>query len=70
MNIYNYTKNTSDIKILLFEIKYRWKTIIRPGLNEENKNTINYLINSLLNCTLLGKNEKKILNNYINELHQ
>ena len=69
MNIYNHTKNTSDIKILLFEIKYRWKTIIRPGLNEENKNTINYLVNLLLNCTSLGKNEKRRLINYIKELH-
>ena len=70
MNIYYYTKNTSDIKIVLYEITYRWKTIFKPGLNEINKNKIKYLINSLLNCNSLEKKDKKRLIKYMKELHQ
>lgn len=68
MNIYNYTKNTKDIKIVLYEIQYRWKSIIKPGLNEENKKNIKFLILSLLNCTLIRKKEKQKLIKFFNEL--
>ena len=68
MNIYNYTKNTAYIKIVLFEIQYRWKTIIKPGINEENKNNIKYLIRALLNCTIIRKSEKQKLIKYFSEL--
>ena len=69
MNIYNFTKNTLNIKIVLYEIQYRWKTIIKPGLNEENKNYIKYLIQALLNCSILRNYEKRKLSKYINELN-
>ena len=37
MTLYNLTKSTNNKKILIFEIKKRWKTIISRGLNENNK---------------------------------
>jgi hypothetical protein len=64
MNIYRFTNNTTDIRIVLYEIQYRWKYIIKPGLNEENRNNIKFLINLLLNSTLINKNEKRKLYNY------
>lgn len=68
MNIFNYTKNTPDINIVLYEIQYRWKNIIKPGLNEENKNNIKILINLLLDSKFLGKYDKNKLFNYIKDL--
>ncbi len=64
MNIYRFTKNTTNIRIVLYEIQYRWKNIIKPGLNEENRKNIKFLINLLLNSTLIGQNEKRKLYNY------
>ena len=37
MSLYNLTKNTNKIEIVIFEIKKRWKTIISSGLNKDNK---------------------------------
>ena len=68
MNIYNFTKNSYNSRIVIYEIKFRWKKIIKPGLNKENKQNIIYLINLLLNCKFIGKNDKIQLNNYIKEI--
>lgn len=68
MNIYNFTKNSSDSTIVMYEIKYRWKKIIKPGLNKENKQNFIYLINLLLNCKFIRIKDKIKLNNYIEEL--
>ena len=68
MNIFNFTKNTSDLKIVLYEIQFRWKNIIKPGLNIENQKNITKLINLLLNSKFIGKNDKIKLNKYIKEM--
>ncbi len=68
MNIYNFTKNSSDSRIVMYEIKYRWKKIIKPGLNKENKQNIICLINLLLNCKFIEIKDKIKLNNFIEEL--
>ena len=53
---------------MVYEINYRWKRIIKPGLNIENKKTINYLINLLLNCKYLDAKDKNKLRNYLKEI--
>lgn len=67
-NIYEFTKKTKNIKILLYEIKFRWNKIIQPGLNEENKNNFKYLIELLLKSNNIGKKDKIALSNYLEEI--
>ena len=68
MMIYNFTKNSPDLKIVLYEINFRWKKIIKSGLNFENKRNIINLINLLLNSKFIGKKDKIILKKYIKEM--
>lgn len=68
MSIYNYTKNSSLISILIYEINFRWETIIKPGLNLDNKKKINYLIHLLLNNKYVKEIEKQKLITYRNEI--
>ena len=68
INIINFTKNSSFIKIVAFEFKKRWNSIFRQGLNEDNNKYINYLIFSLLNSKYLEKFDKKKLNTFLEEL--
>ena len=44
MNIYKFTKDSNFIKILSYELIYRWELVIKPGLNEDYKNIIKNLI--------------------------
>ena len=67
-NIYNFTKNTIYLNILSYEIFFRWKSIILPGLNKENKKDIKYLINLLLKSKYIGELDKINLTNYLNML--
>ena len=46
--IYEYTKNLNKVNIAAFEVISRWKGIIFPGLNLNNFNNLNLLINKLL----------------------
>ena len=69
MMIYNFTKNSPDLKIVLYEINFRWKKIIKSGLNFENKRNIINLINLLLNSKFIGKKDKIILQKYIKEMN-
>ena len=68
MSIYNFTKNSINLNIVVYEFKHRWKKIIKPGLNEDNKNIIKYIINSLLESKYLNKYDKKKLKKYLEEL--
>ena len=68
MSIFSFTKNTTDLKIVSYEIKYRWKNIIKPGLNFENKKNITNLINLLLNSKFIEKKDKLKLAKFIKEI--
>ena len=68
MNIINFTKNTSYLSIAAYEIKHRWKHIIKPGLNEENKKILKNIINLLLISKTIKKIDKYKLNKYLDEL--
>ena len=48
MSLYNLTKNTNKIEIVIFEIKKRWKTIISHGLNKNNKLYFKNLLGKIL----------------------
>jgi glycosyltransferase involved in cell wall biosynthesis len=48
MSIYNFTKNSINLNIVVYEFKHRWKKIIKPGLNEDNKNIIKYIRYSII----------------------
>ena len=61
MSIYNYTKNTSDIIIAAYEIVHRWKTIIFPGLNEDNKQYLNQLMEKLVKSPQMTEYYKRRL---------
>ena len=70
MSIYNFTKNSTNLKILSYEIIFRWNSIILPGLNNEYKKQLKYLIKSLLNSEYIGYNDKINLSNYLNILEE
>ena len=51
MSLFNLTKNNKEIEIVKYKIKYRWKWVIFPGLNKENKIYLDYLLKKLINNT-------------------
>ena len=61
MNIFNFTKNSSDAEIAAFELKDRWKRLIKPGLNNENTNYARNLIKQMLKCKYINRNNKKYI---------
>ena len=66
MNLYKFTKNTSEIEIVVYEIKFRWKRIIYPGLNKENKNNLDNLLKNLIKSKYVYNYNKIILNSFLN----
>ena len=58
MNIHKFTKDSIHIKILFYEILFRWETTIKTGLNNIYQIIINNLFNSLLNNKYLDIEEK------------
>lgn len=68
MSIYNFTKNSTNLNIVVYELKHRWKNIIKPGLNEYNINITKYIINSLIESKYLNNYNKKKLKEYLEEI--
>ena len=66
MNLYKFTKNSRDIEIVIYEIKYRWKKLIYPGLNKENKNYLDNLLKKLIKSKYVYQYNKLILNSFLN----
>ena len=65
MTLYNLTKNTKEIEIVIYEIKYRWKWLIFPGLNKENKIYFRYLLTKVINNKYVYKQDKIFLNSFL-----
>ena len=61
MNIFNFTKNSYDSEIAAFEIIYRWKYIILPGLNKENSKYAINLIKEIMKCKFISNKRKRII---------
>ena len=71
MNIYNFTKNSTDSEIAAFEFKDRWKTLILPGLNEANTKYARRLLRQMLKCKYISRNNRKFIYNlWINRKNQ
>ena len=68
MSLFNFTKNSVESEIVLYEINFRWKWLIKPGLNEENKKSAKNLFNRILNCRYIKYKEKIKLFLYLIEL--
>ena len=68
LSIYNFTKNSKNLNIVVYELNYRWKNIIKPGLNDNNKNFTKYIINLLLKNKYIIKKDKKKLIKYLIDL--
>jgi len=67
MSIYNYTKNSKETELAAFEIIFRWKSIIFPGINLYNFHYTKFLINELLkNQYVCYSNKLKLLYLYQN----
>ena len=58
MNIYNFTKNSTDLEIVAFEIRFRWRKLILPGLNKENTKYARNLINQTIKSKFVSKKSK------------
>ena len=69
MSIYNFTKNSTFLNILSYEIISRWEPVIKPGLNEKYKKNIKFLINLLLKSKYIDDNDKNIMLLYLNDLN-
>ena len=67
-NIYRFTKNSTNVKIVVYELNYRWENIIMVGLNNENKNNLIVLIKLLLVNNYLDFREKNLLKNYLEQI--
>ena len=65
MSLYNLTKNTNKIEIVIFEIKKRWKTIISRGLNKDNKLYFKNLLGKMILSKYINKREKNLLNSFL-----
>ena len=69
MSIFNITKNTNDISIVIYELNFRWDWIIIPGLNKKNKEYAKKLLIQIINTKLLSKNEKIKIKLFLKELN-
>ena len=56
--IYNFTKNTSECKIAVYELFRRLNWTLKPGLYKENKNYFNELLNEILKGKYISINSK------------
>ena len=65
MNLFRFTKNTEEIEIVIYEIKFRWKWLIYPGLNKENKINLDNLLKKLLKSKYVNKINQIILNSFL-----
>ena len=71
MSIYNYTKNSQEVEIAVYEIIHRWNRILYPGIkNKNNKISLMNLINQMLNCKYINEKDKLILKNYYKKISQ
>lgn len=68
MSIFNFTKNSSNAIFAVFELKYRWSTLIKPGLDKENSKYAKDLINQMLQCNYINKKNKKAIEKYLKYL--
>ena len=67
MSIYNYTKNSKETELAAFEIIFRWKRIIFPGMDLYNFQYTKLLIKELLkNQYVRYSNKLKLLYLYQN----
>ena len=67
-SIFNFTKNSSNVIFAIFELKFRWNTLIKPGLNIENSKTAKDLINQMLQCNYINKKNKKEIEQYLKKI--
>ena len=69
MSIFNITKNTNDINIVIYELNFRWEWIIIPGLNKENKEYANNLLIQIINTKSISENEKIKIKLFLNQIN-
>ena len=65
MSIFNITKNTYEINIVIYELRFRWDWIIIPGLNRQNKEYAQKLLNQIINSKFISKNDTIIINFFL-----
>ena len=68
MSIFNFTKNSTNAIFAVFELKDRWNTLIKPGLDIENSKYAKDLINQMLQCNYINKKNKKAIEKYLKYL--
>ena len=69
-SIFNITKNTYDINIVIYEITFRWGWIIIPGLNKQNKKFAKELFNQIINAKYISKNDTIKIKFFLKELNK
>jgi glycosyltransferase involved in cell wall biosynthesis len=70
LSIFNYTKNSSEVNIAAFEVVFRWKKIIFPGLNDYNYNNVSQLINNLISDKYILNFYKRKLLSFLSKLNK
>ena len=66
--MYNYTKNSFESEIAVFEIFHRYEKIINPGLNKANLDYLRNMIEQMLNNRYISNSNKVRLVNLTNYL--
>ena len=68
MSIFNITKFSFDLKIVMYELNSRWNSTIIPGLNKKNKNYAKKLFKEIMKLKYISKYDKnkvKLFLNYV-----
>ena len=66
MSLFNLSKKSYEIDVVLYEIEFRWKWIIEPGLNEKNKKTLINLLTKILKFQYIKYQDKRKVMSYLN----
>ena len=64
-SLFNFSKKSYEIDVVLYEIEFRWKWLIEPGLNEKNKKFLINLLNQILKCHYINYEDKNKIMSYL-----
>ena len=65
MSLFNFSKKSYEIDVVLYEIDFRWKWLIEPGLNEKNKKFLINLLTQILKCHYINYEDKNKIKSYL-----
>ena len=65
LSLFNFSKKSYEIDVVLYELDFRWKWLIEPGLNEKNKKFLINLLTQILECHYINYEDKNKIKSYL-----